>query len=286
MAVASPSKPFQEVPIKVICRLKPADDNDKEEKNSSSLPTTQYNEETNTVSIHPSHNSNSHSRKPLTFQFDAVLSPSTTQEQTFNAVAKSVIDDVLLGYNSSICCYGETTAGKTHTIFGREGSADPSMMGLLPRCVAYCIHSIKSAPDIIEASITISCIEVYAQNLKDLIAPSVSSKLKVRMSPSGETFVENLTQQFMQSAADALKIVEIIKLNRTKMSEHSYCSSHRSNCLALLTVRQKLSDSTSRKAKCFFVDFAGADQDDESLSALRLVIHSLVAKKSQIAYNS
>ena len=239
------------------------------------------NEENGSIQIYPSRGS----RKPLSFEFDGILAPSTTQQQTFSVIAKNVIDDVLNGYNSTIACYGNTNSGKTHTIFGKEASADPHQMGLLPRCVAYCIHSIKSSPDIIEASITISCIEVYQEQLKDLISPSSSSKLKIRRSPSGETYVENLTQQFMQSANDALKMLEVIKLNRTKLSEFSEYSSHKSHSLACLTVRQKLSDSTSRKAKCYFVDFAGSDQDDVSLSNLQLIIHSLVAKKTQIAYN-
>ena len=281
MAVASSPKQWKQVPVRVICRLKPTTDEEKA-NDDKSIP-IKYDEENKAIQIYPSRGG----RSPLSFEFDGILAPSTTQEQSFNVVAKDVIDDVLNGYNSTIACYGDTNSGKTHTIFGKEGSSDPSMMGMLPRCVAYCIHSIKTSPDIIEASVTISCIEVYHEQLKDLISPSASSKLKIRISPSGETYVENLTQQFMQSAADALKMLEVIKLNRTKMSEFSEYSSPRSHSLACLTVRQKLSDNSSRKAKCFFADFAGSDLlDDASLGNLRLVIHSLVAQKSNIAYNA
>merc|ERR1712154_340971 len=42
----------------------------------------------------------------------------------------------------------------------------------------------------------------------------------------------------------------------------------------------------SRKAKCYFADLAGSDnEEDQSLNILRLVIHSLSAKKQTIPYN-
>jgi len=162
----------------------------------------------------------------------------------------------------------------------------------LPRCVAYCIHRIKESRDVIEASITMSCIEIYQEQLKDLISPSTSSKLQIKISPSGETYVEHLTQKFIQSSNDALKMIEIIKLNRTKNSKNSKYSSHRSHCLVCLTVRQKLSNSASRRAKCYFGDLAGSEESDNnmfsdaSINVLKLVVHSLSAKKAAIPYTN
>eukprot|EP01084_Bolivina_argentea_P240916 404580_1 len=277
--------------LRVICRLKPNSDEESVHKDEES------NEETNTICIYPSDVideidgiSNGISSKPLKFEFDGILNRLTSQETTFDVVAKKVVEDVLNGYNSTIFCYGSTTSGKTHTIFGKEDSSDPTMIGLLPRCVAYCIHLIKESRDVVEASITISCIEIYEEQLKDLISPEISSKLKICLSPSGDTYVENLTQTFMQSANDALKMVEVIKLNRTKIAKNSIYSSHRSHCLACLTIKQKLSNNTSRKAKCYFGDLASTDStpNDQSLNILQLVIHSLSIKKplTLIPYNN
>lgn len=286
----------KKVNLRVIVRCKP--DENEEVNGSEEKKETKFDLENNRIEIYGSRGG----RKPLEFEFDKILLPSTTQESTFDTVAKSVISDVLQGYNSSILCYGETNSGKTHTLLGKEGSSDPTMMGLLPRCVAYCIHCIKESRDVVEASITISAIEIYQEQLKDLISPQTSSKLKIKISPSGETYVENLTQQFMQSSNDALKMIEIIKLSRTKISKSSKFSSSRSNCLACLTVKQKMSNSTQRKAKCYFGDLASSDitknndnnddnnhnnhNNDYDINNLRLVIHSLSAKKSIIPYNN
>ena len=64
------------------------------------------------------------------------------------------MSSVLKGFNASIICYGQAN---THTILGGPAAAD---RGLLPRCVAHCIDVIKESPDVVEASITLSCCEV------------------------------------------------------------------------------------------------------------------------------
>ena len=66
------------------------------------------------------HGSNPISPPPLpslsTGRFDLVLNPKVNQVETFNAVAKSVVEDVFLGYNGAIMCCGQTGTGKTHTV--------------------------------------------------------------------------------------------------------------------------------------------------------------------------
>ena len=160
---ASANRRCEKVNLRVICRFKP-DELDSEHKSDGkySVPATRFNVHAHSVHIYPSRGG----RKPLRFDFDGLLPPLTTQETTFDAVAKRVIEDVLNGYNSTILCYGQTSAGKTHTIFGKEGSDNPTMIGLLPRCVAYCIHCIKESPDVVEASITISCLEIYQVDVR------------------------------------------------------------------------------------------------------------------------
>jgi hypothetical protein len=55
-------------------------------------------------------------------------------------VGKPVLKDVLQGYNGSILAYGQTGAGKTHSLLnsgmGLDGKPDPKQAGLLPRLVA------------------------------------------------------------------------------------------------------------------------------------------------------
>jgi kinesin family protein 5 len=62
-----------------------------------------------------------------------VLKPNVTQTQVYDSTAKSIVKDVLSGYNGTIFAYGQTSSGKTHTMEGIID--DPNMQGIIPRYV-------------------------------------------------------------------------------------------------------------------------------------------------------
>jgi kinesin family member 5 len=47
-------------------------------------------------------------------------------------VGRSMIEDIMYGYNGTIFAYGQTGSGKTFTMYG-EDIFDESKMGLIPR---------------------------------------------------------------------------------------------------------------------------------------------------------
>lgn len=55
------------------------------------------------------------------YLFDKVFKPNATQEKVYNEAAKSIVSDVLAGYNGTIFAYGQTSSGKTHTMEGVLG---------------------------------------------------------------------------------------------------------------------------------------------------------------------
>lgn len=52
------------------------------------------------------------------FSFDFVGSEQIDQATIFNHIAKPIADSCMQGYNGTIFAYGQTGAGKTHTIQG------------------------------------------------------------------------------------------------------------------------------------------------------------------------
>jgi DNA replication protein DnaC len=53
---------------------------------------------------------------PETFTFDYIASEETAQQEIFEEVGRSIIEQCLHGYNGSIFAYGQTGSGKTFTI--------------------------------------------------------------------------------------------------------------------------------------------------------------------------
>lgn len=62
--------------------------------------------------------------KGKVYLFDKVFKPNATQEKVYNEAAKSIVSDVLAGYNGTIFAYGQTSSGKTHTMEGVIGMCD------------------------------------------------------------------------------------------------------------------------------------------------------------------
>eukprot|EP01084_Bolivina_argentea_P287385 493131_1 len=135
------------------------------------------------------------SKTPMNFTFDRVLDSNVSQDDTFYHVAEHVCDDVLDGYNGCIFAYGQTGSGKTYTMFGPEDDhSHPQKMGIIPRSVSYIFSEIEEDPDIIEARIKVSFVEIYKEKLRDLLNPSSKKALSIRLQPNDETRIANVTE--------------------------------------------------------------------------------------------
>ena len=62
---------------------------------------------------------------------DAMGHPPIDNHQVFNDVGKEVLDQIYQGYNATIFAYGQTGAGKSFSIEGKE----PHTKGLLQMCL-------------------------------------------------------------------------------------------------------------------------------------------------------
>lgn len=78
---------------------------------------------------------------PYTFTFDHVFDQNSRQISVFEAAGIPTVDNVLAGFNSTIFAYGQTGAGKTHTMVGNI--KDGEQRGLTPRVFEYLFKKIK-----------------------------------------------------------------------------------------------------------------------------------------------
>jgi kinesin family protein 5 len=72
--------------------------------------------------------------EPHKFIFDAVFGVESDQAGVYEKVAKQQVIDVMDGYNATVFAYGQTGAGKTHTMEG-PNHTDEVHKGLIPRIV-------------------------------------------------------------------------------------------------------------------------------------------------------
>ena len=112
---------------------------------------------------------------PQKFNFDKVYSINCDSQLIYKEMCKDVVTSALEGYNGSIFMYGQTTSGKTFTMLG-----SPNNPGILPcvlRDIFLKIKKKKNENENIEFKVYCSYIEIYNENIHDLLTDSNYLKL-------------------------------------------------------------------------------------------------------------
>lgn len=100
------------------------------------------------------------------------------------------MESVLEGYNGTIFAYGQTGCGKTHSMVGKLD--DQHLHGLIPRSFT---HVLKAASDSSDKEFLIRCsfIEIYNEEIHDLLGADTKAKLDIKESPEKGLFVKDLS---------------------------------------------------------------------------------------------
>lgn len=123
------------------------------------------------IIMDPSHDKNDVLRgnrsREKQYAFDYVFEVGSSQQSVYNHTSKFLLHGVLDGYNATVFAYGNTGAGKTHTMIG--STVDPGIMvRIMNDLFHYCHKSGHSHR--VTFKVTVSFLEVYNENIKDLLS--------------------------------------------------------------------------------------------------------------------
>ena len=109
------------------------------------------------------------------------VTDATCQSEFFEVSgAKRLIDAALDGYSATIFAYGQTGAGKTHTIAGPEGRTPPTLgsehAGLIPRTCEYIVARAQALAGTC-CKFRASFLEIYNDQAYDLLNPAAGVNL-------------------------------------------------------------------------------------------------------------
>ncbi|CAL8468383.1 g7923 [Coccomyxa elongata] len=244
--------------VKVVVRVRPSDA-DEAQGSLQQLSGTQ-------VSIVSAHE---HLR---TYEFDNVLGPATSQEDTFKVVGSPFVAHLLQGFNVTLFAYGQTAAGKTHTMTGNL--KDRSQVGLAPRLLEQLFLEISNAEASegegkVKFTVKISYLELYKEEITDLLGPADAPRLQLREDVHSGVYVEGLTEREILNAGDAMAVVEQgsarRRTNETRMNQES------SRSHAVLTVYiESWTKADESEVECIrssrlnLVDLAGSERNKSS----------------------
>jgi kinesin family protein 5 len=156
------------------------------------------------------------------YTLDRIFNSESKQEEIFEFAGRETITDILDGFNGTIFAYGQTSSGKTHTMFGEMHSED--LKGIIPRSTQQIFDAIEACEDDVEFEIGCSMLEIYRENLFDLLN-NRSSDLKIKEDPRKGIVIANLEQQFVENEEELMELLDTgaqsKKVASTRMNEHS-----------------------------------------------------------------
>lgn len=240
------------------------------------------------------------------FGFDKVFPQEASQENVFVEV-EPILKSALDGHNVCILAYGQTGTGKTFTM---DGTSDQP--GIVLRALQE-LFDQASSDDSVSFTFSMSMLEVYMGNLRDLLAPRQSCRtyesasrcnLNIQTDPKGLVEIEGLTEvqisDFEKASWWYTKGRRVRSTSWTNVNE----ASSRSHCLTRITIFRH-GDATKHKvdvSKMWMVDLGGSERLlktgatgqtlDEgrainlSLSALGDVIAALRRKRVHVPYRN
>ena len=105
------------------------------------------------------------------------------------------MDSVLDGFNGTIFAYGQTGTGKTFTMEGKIKK--PDLMGIIPRAFKHIFTHIKSTPNM-NFLVRASMLELYNEEIRDLLAKNHMKKLELRERKEVGIFVKDLSTYIIE----------------------------------------------------------------------------------------
>ncbi|MED6253208.1 Kinesin-like protein kif3b [Ataeniobius toweri] len=242
------------------------------------------------------------SELPKVFTFDSVYDCNSKQIDLYDETFRPLVDSVLLGFNGTIFAYGQTGTGKTYTMEGVRN--DPDRRGVIPNSFEHIFTHISRSQNQ-QYLVRASYLEIYQEEIRDLLSKDQSHRLELRERPDTGVYVKDLSSFVTKSVREIEHVMNVGNQNRsvgaTNMNEHS----SRSHAIFVITVEcSELGmdgENHIRVGKLNLVDLAGSERQTKtgaqgerlkeatkinlSLSALGNVISALVdGRSSHIPY--
>ncbi|XP_020780541.2 kinesin-like protein KIF1C [Boleophthalmus pectinirostris] len=210
-----------------------------------------------------------------TFTFDYSYWSHTTDEDPAFATQKKVYKDIgeemLLhafeGYNVCIFAYGQTGAGKSYTMMGKQ---ETGQEGIIPQLCEELFQKTgeNQDPDL-QYSVEVSYMEIYCERVRDLLNPMSQGTLKVREHPILGPYVQDLSKLAVTGFCDIQDLMDAGNKARTVAATNMNETSSRSHAVFTIVFTQKRRDQltgldTEKVSKISLVDLAGSERADSS----------------------
>ncbi|XP_025742290.1 kinesin-like protein KIF1A isoform X14 [Callorhinus ursinus] len=212
---------------------------------------------------------------PKSFSFDysywSHTSPEdinyASQKQVYRDIGEEMLQHAFEGYNVCIFAYGQTGAGKSYTMMGKQ---EKEQQGIIPQLCEDLFSRINDTTnDNMSYSVEVSYMEIYCERVRDLLNPKNKGNLRVREHPLLGPYVEDLSKLAVTSYNDIQDLMDSGNKARTVAATNMNETSSRSHAVFNIIFTQKRHDAetnitTEKVSKISLVDLAGSERADST----------------------
>ncbi|NXL56766.1 KIF12 protein, partial [Chordeiles acutipennis] len=241
-------------------------------------------------------------RHDATFGFSAVFDAGASQEAVFEGSGmRQLVELAIDGFSCTVFAFGQTGSGKTYTLMGPLSQSEtqpaaPGLLGLMQRSFACLLEQSRSRGS--DLALSASYLEIYNEQVRDLLSPGPPCALPLRWSKTRGFYVENQLRvdfESLEAIADLLlqgsqrRQTSAHTLNRHSSRSHALLTIHIHNraggtgvTLPIMCVPQP-SACPSKQGTLCFVDLAGSERVKETGSSGELSVEANNINRSLLA---
>lgn len=190
------------------------------------------------------------------FFFDDLFDSQATDDEIFTSV-QDELDAAVAGEAVCILAYGATGSGKTHTV---TNLAHRAAVELERQATALANGGMK-------LEITVQLVEIYNDQLRDLLAEGEQPRLRLSVSSSGSALLGAVSQQITADSNGGIakmlgQVLRIGQAQRATFNTALNVRSSRSHLVMMLFLgsRDMNSGHLRSAGKLSFVDLAGSER--------------------------
>ena len=201
-----------------------------------------------------------------TYRFDRIFTPKNSNQKVYIECTKEIVIRALDGIDTTIFVYGQTGAGKTHTMLGNRVNKN-NFDGLIFKGLEDIFKEDKKEEDT-NLNLTCSYLEIYNEGIYDLLTnkeEDLGKELTIFEDSANNKFiVKNETKKNIKSMKDVIRYLKFGEKNRNYAETYFNHKSSRSHTIfAVHLENEKIIKGETAFVKTStinFVDLAGSER--------------------------
>ncbi|XP_055850310.1 kinesin-like protein unc-104 isoform X3 [Episyrphus balteatus] len=191
----------------------------------------------------------------------------STQEMVYKDIGEEMLQHSFDGYNVCIFAYGQTGAGKSYTMMGKQEESQEGIIPMICKDLFQRIHDTETVE--LKYSVEVSYMEIYCERVRDLLNPKNKGNLRVREHPLLGPYVEDLSKLAVTDYQDIHDLIDEGNKARTVAATNMNETSSRSHAVFTIFFTQRRHDemtdlTTEKVSKISLVDLAGSERADST----------------------